>query len=69
MESIRDFCIWMGSQKRAADALGVSESTISRVVSGVVRLPPEMAEKVEEVSHGLFRKERVMWPQQAAENK
>lgn len=69
MESISDFCEWIGSQRRAAAALGVSESTISRVVSGAVRLPPEMAEKVEEVSHGLFRKERVMWPQRAADNK
>lgn len=69
MESIQDFCTWIGSQKRAADALGVSESTMSRVVSGAVRLPPEMAERVEEVSRGLFRKERVMWPQRAAENK
>jgi len=62
METIQDFCNWIGSQKRAAVALDVSEATISRLVSGEYRVPVELAEKIEQVSHGLFRKERVVWP-------
>ena len=63
MESIKDFCKWIGSQRRAADALGISESSVSRLVSGKLSVSPEIAERVEAVSHGLFRKERVLWPE------
>jgi len=63
MESMKDFCQWIGSQRRAADALGISESNVSRLVSGKLNVSPEIAERVEVVSHGLFRKERVLWPE------
>lgn len=62
METFEDFCKWMGSQRRAADALGVSEFKVSRIVTKKAALSPEMAERIEEVSHGLFKKERVLWP-------
>lgn len=62
METFEDFCKWMGSQRRAADALGVSEFKVSRIVTKKAALTPEMAERIEQVSHGLFKKERVLWP-------
>lgn len=62
MQTISDFCTWMQSQRRAAEALGVSEATISRLVKGKQAVTPEIAERVEEVSRGLFKKERVLWP-------
>lgn len=69
MESIKDFCGWIGSQQRAAEALGVSASNVSRMVSGKLSVSPEIAERVEQVSHGLFRKERVLWPESIEKNK
>ena len=65
MQTFNDFCEWMESQRRAADALGISESTVSRLASGKMRITPEIAERIETVSHGLFRKERVLWPEPA----
>lgn len=66
METFEDFCKWMGSQRRAADALGVSEFKVSRIVRKRSSLTPELAERVEQVSHGLFKKERVLWPSKGA---
>jgi len=62
MQTFSDFCEWMKSQRRAADALGISESTCSRMANGKMPITPEIAERVEDVSHGLFKKERVLWP-------
>lgn len=67
METFEDFCNWMGSQRRAADALGISEFKVSRIVNGRAPLTPAIAEKVEQVSHGLFKKERVLWPTKSGE--
>lgn len=63
MESFSDFCKWAGSQRKAAELLGVSESTVSRMASGDVSVSKETAERIEAVSGGLFRKERVLWPE------
>lgn len=63
MQTFADFCEWMKSQRRAAEALGVSESTVSRMRNGTMPITPEIAERCETVSHGLFRKERVLWPE------
>lgn len=62
METFEDFCNWMGSQRRAAEALGISEFKVSRIVNDRAPVTPAIAEKVEEVSRGLFKKERVLWP-------
>lgn len=62
METINDFCKWIGSQRRAAAALGISESQVSRLASGKARVTQGVAERAEAASHGLFRKERVLWP-------
>lgn len=62
MQNFSDFCAWVGSQRRAAVALGVSEATVSRIRSGKQPMSAEIAEKCEVVSHGLFRKEKMLWP-------
>ena len=62
MQTFSDFCEWMGSQRRVADALGFSESTVSRLANAKMPLTPEVAKRCEEISHGLFRKEKMLWP-------
>lgn len=62
MQTISDFCAWLKSQRRAAELLGVSETTVSRMVNGHQPVTPAIAEQIERVSGGLFRKERVLWP-------
>ena len=60
--------IFDGVQSRAADALGVDKSTVSRLCSGErgrTGLSPELAAKIEEVSGGRFRKESFVWPEAA----
>ena len=66
MESINDFCKWIGSQRRAAEALGLSESQVSRMVRGRSPVTKEVAEAAEAYSKGLFKKERLLWPSQEA---
>ena len=54
MENFNDFCEWAGSQRKAADLLGVSEATVSRWAARG-RVPTvEAAELVESVSKGRF---------------
>lgn len=43
--------------------LGFSKSYVCRLVNGDLEMTRQVAERVEEVSHGLFRKERVLWSQ------
>jgi plasmid maintenance system antidote protein VapI len=66
METINDFCKWIGSQKRAAAALALTESQVSRLCNGRTRVTPEVAERAEAYSLGLFRKERLVWPEKSA---
>ena len=63
METINDFCKWIGSQRRAALALNLSESKVSRLCAGITKVTPDIAEAAEKASHGLFKKERLIWPQ------
>ena len=63
MQTFSDFCEWMGKpQRRVADALGTSEASVSRMKAGTQPITPEVAEKCESISHGLFRKEKILWP-------
>jgi len=62
MQTFQDFVKWAGGTRRAALQLGVSASTVSRLATGKQPISPEIAEGCEAVSHGLFRKERVLWP-------
>lgn len=62
MQTFSDFCEWFKPQRRVAEALGVSEATVSRMKSGSQAITPEVAEKCEAISHGAFRKEKILWP-------
>lgn len=62
METIKDFCKWAGSQRKAAQFLGLKEPHMSQIVNGKAPLTRELCERCETVSGGLFRKESLMWP-------
>lgn len=62
VNTFQDFVKWAGGTRRAALQLGVSASKVSRIATGKQALSPEIAEGCEAVSHGLFRKEQVLWP-------
>ena len=65
MQTFQDFVTWAGGTRRAALQLGVSASKVSRMSTQKQPISPEIAERIEAVSHGLFRKERVLWPDPA----
>lgn len=59
--------IFDGNQSKAADALGMDRSMVSRICSGSRGVSPDVALKVEQASGGRFTKEQFVWPE--AENK
>lgn len=66
MTIIHDFVAWAGSQSRAARMLQMSRQNMHRIIHGQQSVTPEIAERIEAVSHGLFKKERVLWPDNKA---
>jgi hypothetical protein len=52
MQTFKDFCAWAGSQRTAAEKLGVDESTVSRACKFGPSL--ELAKSAERVSEGRF---------------
>ena len=64
--SFSDFVEWAGGTRRAALQLDLSPSRVSRLKLGRQPLPAEVAEKCEQVSRGLFKKERVLGPDDQA---
>lgn len=66
MTTFNDFCEWIGSQKAAAAALNLSPSKVCRLCKPGAMVPPEVAEACEAYSHGKFRKERMVWPDEQA---
>lgn len=52
MQTFKDFCVWAGSQRKAAEKLGVNESTVSRACRG--RPSILLAQRAERVSDGRF---------------
>jgi DNA-binding transcriptional regulator YdaS (Cro superfamily) len=51
-----------GNQSRAATALDCDRSLVNRILSGERGITPAMAEKIELLSEGRFRKEAFIWP-------
>lgn len=62
METVLDFILWAGGPTKAAAMVGRSKASMSRLANGKQRLTAQLAEKIEEASNGIFRKERLMWP-------
>lgn len=52
-----------GVQSRAADALDVDRSMVSRICNGERGVSPALAQRIEELSDGRFRKEAFIWPE------
>jgi len=50
-----------GSQREAADKLGVSEAQISRLKNGSRNLTARLAERIETASNGAFHKAELLW--------
>lgn len=57
--------VFDGNQSRAAEALGLDKSTVSRISKGQRSVTPAVAERIEAVSSGRFRKEAFIWPEAA----
>jgi plasmid maintenance system antidote protein VapI len=51
------------SQARAAEALRVDKSTVSRICAGSRRVSASLALRIEEASEGRYRKEAFIWPE------
>ena len=66
-ELFNDFVavVFDGNQSRAANALNVDKSTVSRIAKGVRAITPAVALRIEEVSEGRYRKEAFVWPEAA----
>lgn len=60
MKTFPDFVAWAGTQKRAAELLDVSESLVSRILSGERPLLPEHAVAAERASDGLYRADELL---------
>lgn len=60
MDSFNDFCKWAGSQKKAAEILGVSEATVSRWAAKGCVPNVSAAERVEAATKGLFHWAQMM---------
>lgn len=69
MESFKDFCKWAGTQRRAAEMLAVSEATVSRWAARGCVPSVAAAERVQEVTHGLFPWAQMMRPAQQSQTK
>jgi DNA-binding transcriptional regulator YdaS (Cro superfamily) len=60
MSCFPEFVAWAGSQRAAADLLGLHESTVSLIVNGKRELQPEHARAAELRSGGVFRCEMLL---------
>jgi len=54
-DPIRDFVSWAGTQRAAAQLIGVDESTMSLILAGKRKFQPAHAVSIEAVTGGLFR--------------
>jgi DNA-binding transcriptional regulator YdaS (Cro superfamily) len=56
----------VGGQTEAARRLGITRSMVGHIVNGRRSVSKRLAVAVEQDSNGLFRRERLLWPDQAA---
>ena len=54
--------LYGGSRARAAEALGLDASMVTRLCSGERGVSPAVALRIEQVSEGRFAKEAFIWP-------
>lgn len=60
MNAFQDFIGWAGSQRAAADAIGLHESTVSLIANGKRELQPAHAVAIERASAGFYRCEQLL---------
>lgn len=60
MTTFKDFAEWAGGQKAAGDLIGVNKIRAHRLYHGAA-IRPDEALRIEEVTHGTFRKETFLW--------
>lgn len=60
MTSFLDFVAWAGTQRRAAELIGISESMVSLILSGKRPLLPKHVIRIERASDGLFRADDLL---------
>jgi plasmid maintenance system antidote protein VapI len=58
--------VFEGSHAKTADAIGLTRSMVSRIASGDRGITPEVAQRLEQVSGGRYRKEQFIWPEESA---
>ena len=54
--------LYGGSRARAAEALGLDASMVTRLCNGERAVSPAVALRIEQVSEGRFAKEAFIWP-------
>lgn len=54
--------VFEGNQAKAAQALEVDRSMVSRMCKGERGVSPAMAERIERIGGSRFAKERFVWP-------
>jgi len=64
-ELFREFVdtVFEGIQAKAAEALDISRSMVSRICSGTRVITPAIAGRAELLSGGRYSKEGFIWPQ------
>lgn len=60
MNTFSDFVSWAGTQKAAAEKIGLSDSMVSLILKGDRALLPEYAIAAERASGGLYRADEML---------
>lgn len=60
-QTFLSFVQWAGDQRKAAEHLGVHESTVSLIATGKYKVSKRIAEQAEKASLGKFRKEAMFF--------
>ena len=55
--------LYGGSRARAAEALDLDASMVTRLCNGERAVSPSVALRIEQVSEGRFAKEAFIWPE------
>lgn len=55
MQTLQDFISWAGSQRKAAELLGIDETKLSRIKTGKVRRWGDIAIAIEQATGGRYR--------------
>lgn len=60
MTNIKDFVTWAGTQRAAAELIGMDESTMSLILAGKRNFLPQHATAIETATSGVFRCEDLI---------